>query len=431
MTTTSRSLPITAAVAAAAVLAGACLPAGRLAAQATTPRAQRVLGDVRYLASDALEGRLVGTAGYDSAAAYAAREMRRLGLRPGGDSGTFFQRWTIAPTTATRAAGVADRPAYNVVGILPGANRGLRGQAIVVGAHLDHLGVGRFGDPGPDTTAQLHNGADDNASGVAAVLEMARLLTAARPRPARSVVFVLFDAEEEGALGSAWYAEHPAVPMDSTLAMLNLDMVGRLTNRRLLALGALSASEWPALLDSVNATYRLDVRASGDGWGASDHSAFFARKRPVLHFFTDVHSDYHRAADDWDKVNADGIVEVASMVSDLARRLAARPGPLTFVDAPPPAPPVAGAGGRPSLGTIPDMASEPGGVRLQGVRAGSPAEVAGVRAGDVLIGMGDRTIANLQDFQNALMSFRPGDRVEVRVRRGDQVLTLPVVLGGR
>ena len=419
------------AAAAVAVLAGACLPAGQLAAQATTPRARRVQSDVRYLASDALEGRLVGTPGYDSAAAYAARELRRLGLRPGGDSGTYFQRWTIAATTATRAANVADRPAYNVVGILPGADRSLRGQAIVVGAHLDHLGVGRFGDPGPDTTAQLHNGADDNASGAAAVLEMARLLTAARPRPARTVVFVLFDAEEEGALGSSWYSDHPAVPMDSTLAMLNLDMVGRLTNRRLLALGALSASEWPSLLDSVNAPYRLDIRASGDGWGASDHSAFFAHKRPVLHFFTDVHSDYHRAADDWDKVDSDGIVEVASLASDLVRRLASRPGPLTFVDAPPPAPPVAGAGGRASLGTIPDMASEPGGVRLQGVRAGTPAEAAGIRAGDVVIGMDRDTIANLQDYFNALARHQPGDRVEVRVRRGDQVLTLPAVLGRR
>jgi len=372
----------------------------------------------------------VGTPGNESAAVYIARELRRLGLRPGGDSGTFFQRWTIASTTASRAAGVADRRARNVVAVLPGADRRLRGQAVVVGAHFDHLGIGRYGDPGPDTTATLHNGADDNASGTAAVVEMARLLTRARPRPARTVVFVLFDAEEEGSLGSAWYADHPVAPMDSTIAMVNLDMVGRMQNRRLLALGALSATEWRPLLDSVNAPYQLDVRASGDGWGASDHTSFFSRKRPVLHFFTDVHTDYHRAGDDWDKINADGIADVASLVSDLVRRLAARPGPLTFVDAAPPAP-VASTGARPSLGTIPDMASEPGGVLLQGVRAGSPAEAAGIRAGDILTGMGTHTIANLQDFQNALSSFHAGDRVEVRIRRGDQMLTLPVVLGGR
>ena len=414
------------------LLAAAPVLAAQLAAQATTPRAQRILDDVKYFASDALQGRLVGTAGNDSAAAYAAREFRRLGLRPGGDSGTFFQRWTIASTTGTRAANVADRPAHNVVAILPGADRRLRGQNIVIGAHFDHLGVGRFGDPNPDTVATLHNGADDNASGTADVLEIARLLSAARPRPARTIVFVLFDAEEEGSLGSAWYANHPAVSLDSTLAMVNLDMVGRLqANRRLLALGALSAAEWRPLLDSVNAPYHFDVRASGDGWGASDHAAFFAKQRPVIHFFTDVHPDYHRPTDDWDKINADGMAEIASFAADLVQRLDARPGPLTFVDAPPPAPVAAGSGARPSLGTIPDMASEPGGVLLQGVRAGSAAETAGIRAGDVLVGMGEYNIANLQDFQNALSHFKAGDRVDVRVRRGDQTLTLPVTLGAR
>jgi len=220
--------------------------------------------------------------------------------------------------------------------------------------------------------------------------------------------------------------------MDSTLAMVNLDMVGRLQqNRRLLALGALSATEWRPLLDSVNAPYHLDVRASGDGWGSSDQMSFFAKKRPVLFLFTDVHADYHRASDTWDKINADGMAEIASFAADLVSRLAARTGPMTFVDAPPPAPVASGGGNRPSLGTIPDMASEPGGVLLQGVRAGSAAETAGIRAGDVLLGMGEYTIANLQDFQNALSRFKAGDRVDVRVRRGDQTLTLPVTLGAR
>ena len=414
------------------LLAAAPLLAAQLAAQATTPRAQRILDDVKYLASDALQGRLVGTPGNDSAAAYLVRELRRLGLRPGGDSGTFYQRWTISSTTATRAANVQDRPAHNVVAILPGADRRLRGQDIVVGAHFDHLGFGRFGDPGPDTVATLHHGADDNASGTAAVLEIARLLSAARPRPARTVVFVLFDGEEEGALGSAWYADHPAVTMDSTLAMVNLDMVGRLqANRRLLALGALSATEWRPLLDSVNAPYHLDVHASGDGWGSSDQMSFFAKKRPVIFLFTDVHADYHRASDTWDKINADGMAEIASFAADVVKRLDARTGPLTFVDAPPPAPVAAGSGARPSLGTIPDMASEPGGVLLQGVRAGGAAETAGIRAGDVILAMGEYTIANLQDLSNALGHFKAGDHVEVRIRRGTETLTLPVTLGGR
>jgi C-terminal processing protease CtpA/Prc len=220
--------------------------------------------------------------------------------------------------------------------------------------------------------------------------------------------------------------------MDSTLAMVNLDMVGRLQqNRRLLALGALSATEWRPLLDSVNAPYHFDVRASGDGWGSSDQMSFFAKKRPVLFLFTDVHADYHRASDTWDKINADGMAEIASFAADIVKRLDARTGPMTFVDAPPPTPVAPGSGARPWLGTVPDMASEPGGVLLQGVRAGGPAETAGIRAGDVLLGMGEYPIANLQDYTNALSHFKAGDRVDVRVRRGDQTLTLPVTLGAR
>ena len=401
------------------------------AQQASTPRARQILADDRYLASDALEGRFPGTPGNDSAAAYIARELRRLGLRPGGDAGTFLQHWTVGNTTGTREAHAAGAAVANVVAILPGADRRLAGQDVVIGAHFDHLGRGSFGDPARDTTHQIHNGADDNASGTAALLEIARLLKAARHGPARTVVFVFFNAEEEGALGSAWYADHPAIPMDSTLAMVNLDMVGRMRDRRVIALGVRSAAEWQGILDSANAALHLDIHASGDGWGPSDQASFFARKRPVIHFFTDVHEDYHRASDDWEKINADGIADVASLAADVVQRLAARPGPLTFVDAPPPAAPATSTGARPSLGTIPDMGSEPGGVLLQGVRSGSPADLAGIRAGDVLVGMGPHTIANLQDFQNALSSYHAGDTVEVRVRRGALVIPISVVLGGR
>jgi hypothetical protein len=415
------------------LLLALALAAAPLAAQsATSTRARHIADDVRYLASDALMGRKTGEPGNDSAAAYLARELRRLRLRPAGDSGTYLQHWTAGSSSGTRQAGIAGRAAENVVAILPGADRRLAGEAIVLGAHFDHLGTGRFGSLAPDS-GQIHNGADDNASGTAAVLELARLLSRARPRPARTIVFVLFSGEEEGTLGSAWYADHPAVPMDSTYAYLNFDMVGRLRNGRLLITGARTATEWTALLDSVNAGAHFDMHASGDGWGPSDHASFFAKKRPVLHFFTDLHEDYHRPSDDAEKINADGIAQVADFALDLTQRLARRAAPLTFVDAPPPAPPAANASGRPrpSLGTIPDMADEPGGVRLTGVRTGSPADSAGLRAGDILIGLGTHAIANLEDFQNALMSYQAGDRVEVRYKRGDQTLSVTVTLGGR
>jgi len=409
-----------------AALAAAPLPAQT----ATTPRARTIARDVDYLASDALAGRKTGEPGNDSAAAYLARRFRAIGVRPAGDSGGYLQHWTVGSTSGTREAQVAGRPTENVVAILPGSGR-LAGQAIVVGAHFDHLGRGPFGSLAPDSVGSIHNGADDNASGTAAVLELARLFAhGPHPRDARAVVFVLFSGEEEGDLGSAWYADHPVVPMDSTFAMINFDMVGRLRNNRLLALGVRTATEWQALLDSANATAHFDLHASGDGWGPSDQASFFAKHRPVLFFFTDLHEDYHRPTDDAWKIDADGIVRVADLAADLTRRLRVRSAPLTFVDAPPPAPVATATGPRPLLGTIPDMTDEPGGVRLSGVRAGSPADSGGLQAGDVLTGLGGMPITSLQDFQNALMAHKPGDRVEIRFRRGTQNMSVQVTLGG-
>jgi C-terminal processing protease CtpA/Prc len=247
------------------------------------------------------------------------------------------------------------------------------------------------------------------------------------------VVLALFSGEEEGDLGSAYMAAHLPAEHDSIIAYLNFDMVGRLRAKKLLVLGVRTAVEWPALVDSVNARAQLDVRASGDGWGPSDHASFTARQLPVLMFFTDLHEDYHRPSDTADKIDADGMVQVADFGMDLTRRLMSRPTRLTYVDVPPPPPPATAASGRPrpTLGTIPDMTDEPGGVRLTGVRAGSPAETAGLRAGDVLIGIGDAVISNLQDFQNALMQHQAGEQVAIRYKRGDQVITVTVTLGGR
>ncbi|HXY69407.1 MAG TPA: M20/M25/M40 family metallo-hydrolase [Gemmatimonadales bacterium] len=416
-----------------APLAGLALAVSALPAQtapATHSReAAAILTDIRYLASDSEDGRLTGSPQNDAAAAYLARRFRSLGLRPGGDSGTFLQHWTVNPTSATREAAVAGKATENVVAVLPGADRRLASQAVVIGAHFDHLGNGPFGSAAHgDSVHLIHHGADDNASGTAGVLEIARLLAGKRPRPARTVVFVLFSGEEEGALGSAWYADHPVISMDSTLAMLNLDMVGRMRDNRLLVLGVLSAREWQGLLDSVDAPYHLDVHASGTGWGPSDQNSFYAKQRPVLHFFTDLHADYHTPADTWDRINADGIETVARLVADVARRLAARAGSLTFVNAPPP---VMASGQRAYLGTIPDMTSEPGGVKLTGVTAGSPADSAGIRAGDVITAIAGDTVASLTDFQNALVKHHPGDTVAIKVRRGDQTASLTAVLGRR
>ena len=390
-----------------------------------SPAARRVLADVRFLADDRQEGRGLGTAGLERAGAYIRDGFARAGLQ------TSFQDFTIPPDAPavmhTTLGGTATR---NVLAVLPGVSPTLRGEVVVIGAHYDHLGLGGFGALDPDSTGRVHNGADDNASGTAALLEIGRLL--AGRRPARTIVLVAFSGEELGTLGSSFFVQHPVPqPIDSLYAMLNMDMVGRMRSARLLALGAATAREFPALLDSLNTPPRFDLRASGDGWGPSDHAVFFATRRPVLHFFTDLHDDYHRSTDDWDKLNVTGIAQVARFVADLAWNLANRPGPLTFVDAPRPQATAGGSGYGAYLGTIPDMTGSPGGVRVNGVRAGSPAEQAGLKAGDVITAIGSKQVANLFDMTEALRSHQAGDTVVIVTKRDGAERRVTAVLGKR
>jgi hypothetical protein len=399
------------------------------------PAAHRALNDLHYLADDAREGRGVGTRGLEEAGSYLARAFKTIGLAPGGDSGTYFQTFVIshdAPAAIHTDAG--GKTIRNVIGVLRGRSPTLRNEIIVVGAHYDHLGYGGFGAlDEPDSTGKVHNGADDNASGTTALLEVARRLVGRRPE--RTVLFIAFSGEELGDLGSGYYVAHPTVPMDSIYTMLNMDMVGRLRNAKLIVSGAATTKEFPALLDSLNRSGgsdpRFDLRASGDGWGPSDHASFYAAKRPVLHFFTDLHGDYHRTTDDWDKINIVGLEAVADFVADAATTLADRRGALTFVDAPPPQASAGGSGYGAYLGTVPDMSGSPGGVRITGTRAGSPAEHAGLTAGDIITQIGAKTVANLYDMTDALRSHQAGDTVVIVVKRDTTLVRLTAVLGKR
>jgi acetylornithine deacetylase/succinyl-diaminopimelate desuccinylase-like protein len=316
----------------------------------------------------------------------------------------------------------------NVVGILPGRGP-LAGEVVVLGAHYDHLGRGGPGSLDPDSIGVIHNGADDNASGTAALLETARLLRGHLQGDRRTVVFVAFTAEESGLIGSSHYVQHPVMPHDSTIVMLNFDMVGRLREGRLLALGAETAEELAPLLDSLNASYSFDLQASGDGWGRSDHASFYGAHVPVVHFFTDLHDDYHRVSDDPDLINAKGIAKIASYAATLTEALATRPEGLTYVSIDRP-PPMTGGSGA-ALGTIPDMASSPGGVRLTGVREGGAAAAAGIQGGDIIVQIGEHEVTDLYAMTRALAAHEPGDLVDVVVRRGDETLTFSVTLGRR
>jgi hypothetical protein len=411
---------LAAALAAPAARAQACPDPRQLTRGTGAP-----LAHVRYLADDALEGRLAGSAGERCAGEYVAAELRRLGLEPAGDAGTYFQSLPLASAMDPHGAGGTGR---NVVALLRGGDAALRDEVVVVGAHYDHLGHGgRFSMARGDSS--VHNGADDNASGVAALLEIARRL-AAGPRPARSVVFIAFSGEEMGLLGSAFYAQHPAVPLARTRAMLNLDMVGRLGAGPLIVYGTETADEWKDAVERAAAAEGVAVRTGGDGFGASDQTSFYAQGVPVLHFFTNVHADYHRPSDDWEKIDARGLEKVAAVVERVARDVAGRPGALTLRRSTAP-PPRGGGGYGAYLGSIPDFTPVENGVRLTGVRAGSPAEKAAIRAGDVIVHMGEMEVRDLQGLTDALRAHKPGDTVPVTVLRDGRRLTVSVTLGSR
>jgi Tol biopolymer transport system component len=381
----------------------------------------------RYLADDALEGRLAGTQGAECAAEYIAWTFRRLGLAPAGDDGTYFQEVPVASVINPHAPPGSDR---NVLGILPGTDRNAT-EYLVIGAHFDHVGHGQIGsrDPG-----QIHNGADDNASGVAAMLRIAETL-AVGPRPERPVLFMAFAAEEMGLIGSMHWTRNPTVPLEDIVAMINLDMVGRLSENGLIVYGTGTAAEWEDMVGRHLRRTGLEARYVPDGYGASDQTSFYMNGIPVLHLFTNTHADYHRPSDTWDRIDVDGILTIADLVSGLAREVGTRPRMALI-------PEVGRAPGqardddaapaqRPYLGTVPDFGAADGGLRLGGVGAGSPADLAGLRAGDILVRLGDVEIDSLQDLQDALGAHAPGDTVVLEWLRDGRRMTAEATLTRR
>lgn len=323
----------------------------------------------------------------------------------------------------------------NVAGIIPGRGK-LANEAIVIGAHYDHLGYGGKGSMKPNVH-EIHNGADDNASGTAAVIvagqRLRELLKDAKDR--RTVVVALFSAEEVGLGGSAYLVDHPPVPLKSIKAMLNLDMVGDMHDDKLIALGTESAPEWKALVDAKAAELKLHVSSSGDGYGPSDQTSFYAKQIPVLHFFTGTHERYHTPEDDADAVNFAGAERASELTAQIAASLAK--GEVTPMYARVTAAPAMEGDSRgygAYLGTIPDfsaMESQTGGVKLADVRSGGPADKAGIKGGDVLVEMAGTRIENLYDMTYALQDHKPGETIDVVVLRNNQRTTLRATLGSR
>ena len=323
--------------------------------------------------------------------------------------------------------------AKNVLAFLPGRGRPATadepaippGETVVIGAHSDHLGYGGDGSAAPGEKV-IHHGADDNASGTAVLLEAARQL-AAEGGLARSVLFIAFSGEERGLLGSGHYAANAAVPLADTVAMVNLDMVGRLDGDKVIVHGTGTGTGLEQLVDRLIAAHGLEVAKEPGGFGPSDHASFYAKKVPVLHVFTGSHADYHRPTDTADKINYDGMTRLTQLVIDIVRDLATRPERPGYIEVAAPA--VARGGDRPYFGSIPDFGKPGKGYAISGVSKESPAAKGGLLGGDRIVRVGDSAVTNLEDFDSALRKHKGGDTIRVVVDRAGAEVALEVTLG--
>jgi Zn-dependent M28 family amino/carboxypeptidase len=348
--------------------------------------------------------------------------------------------------------------AYNIVGIIDGSDPMLKKEAIVIGAHYDHLGRGGEGSLA-QKPGEVHHGADDNASGVAGMLELARVFTFSRPKLRRTIVFIAFSGEEEGLLGSNYYVNNPVVPLTNTIAMINMDMIGRSRDRKLVVGGVGTAEGWRPLIEAANSAnaVRVTVNASSppaegmpivvgangrtvvsndttryfnitmneDGFGPSDHSSFYAKQVPVLFFWTGTHSDYHKPSDTADKINFEDEAKILGLVARITRSVDANDKRPVYTVA------KSAATGRSTgfrvyLGTIPNYGDATDGLVLDGVREGSPAEKAGLKAGDKVVKLGMRDIRNVYDYTYALGEMKAGQEYELEVIRGTERVKLKI-----
>lgn len=317
---------------------------------------------------------------------------------------------------------------FNVIGVIDGEGP-LADETLVIGAHYDHVGRGGPNSAAPGST-DIHNGADDNASGTVALLELARRFGKAAQvkKPARRIVFIAFTGEEIGLLGSARYCKEPLFSLEKTIAMLNMDMVGRLKDdKKLIVYGTGTSPRWEPELKQFNSDENFHLVFKPEGFGPSDHSSFYEKKIPVLHFFTGEHPDYHRPTDDWDKLNIDGITHVVDLIQKVADSTIATSERPAYVQVKGSAQPMR-SGSRPYVGTRPEFGNELPGYAIAGVAPGSPAEKGGMKGGDRIVKFGNVPVENLSDFDAALRKFKAGDEVEVVVVRDKLDVTLKLTL---
>ena len=322
----------------------------------------------------------------------------------------------------------------NVLAYMPGKTD----EYVILGAHYDHLGRGTFDSLAPSMIGQIHPGADDNASGTAGLLELARVLSPLKGQLERGILFASFAGEELGLLGSAAWVKDPTKPLDQAVAMLNMDMIGRIKDNKAYVGGVGTGSDFQKVLDDARGDAPLKFEISQGGYSSSDHTSFVMKRIPVLFFFSGLHSDYHKPSDTWDKINSGSAAILVNVVARATVDLANDATKPTFVEViennPHAGMPVSGSGGGgygPYFGSIPDFGQTENGVRFSDVKPGSPAAKAGLKAGDVLVQFGSKPIKNLYDFTDALRSSKVGDVVPVTVWRDGKELKVDVKLEQR
>ncbi len=382
----------------------------------------RMMEAIRFLSSDELGGRGFGTEGLEQAAEFIARKFQEAGLKPAGDvEGSYFQ-------TLEGRGGDPDRKVTmrNVVAVIPGNRPEHERQSVVVGAHYDHLGLG-WPDVREEHRGKIHHGADDNASGAAVLLELARVLGKSL-KPGRSVVFVAFTGEEAGRKGSNYYvANQKGYPSNQCIGMLNLDTVGRLGKRKLLVLGAGSTREWIHIFRGAGYVTGVDVKVVSDELDSSDQKSFHDAGVPAVQLFSGSHMGYHRPTDTVDKIDSEGLVKVASVSKQVVEHLADREEPMTATLKPDKNVEIIPKRKRKvGLGTIPDFAFSGDGYRLSGVVPGSPAESCGLKGGDVIVRIGSNAVNNLRGLSDILKTLDPGDRISITFLREGKEMTVEV-----
>jgi Zn-dependent M28 family amino/carboxypeptidase len=382
----------------------------------------QITADISILASDSLMGREIGSEGEKMAAEYIIGQFKKANLVAAGTDSyyqSFFVKDSQNPHEQAQVGVSADSAGitgYNVLGLIDNPSD----EVVVIGAHYDHLGMGDFSSLYRGEKA-VHNGADDNASGVAAMMHLARVLS--RMDLKKDILFIGISGEEKGLWGSNYFTKNPTIDLSKVNYMINMDMIGRLDMEKGLAVHGTGTSPiWNWMLDNSNLD-SLKLIKNESGVGPSDHTSFYLQDIPVLHFFSGQHEDYHKPGDDAEKINIEGILKIASLIERIVIDLddeekieftktkdESRNSPRFTV----------------TLGVVPDYLFDGKGMRIDGVSEDKPAKKAGIQKGDIVIQLGDSSIVDMMSYMRALSSFKKGDNTTVSIDRNGEVLKFEI-----